>query len=151
MKLRHVIQDLIEEGRVKVDGHYTNNDHKAFQTPLPSYEKGEISKSNKINYTYTDDDNVIHMVEPCKPSINVITLRGFQRKTESSNVVTRNQAKLTLKGTSTSNTPATTTTMSKKVALPPMFNLVDQMQRTLAQISILELLKISPSHREFLD
>lgn len=86
--MRHVIQDLIEEGKVKVDGHHKKNDHKAFQTPLPSYEKGESSKSNKINYTYIDDDNVIHMIEPCERSINMITLKGVKNKIESSNVVT---------------------------------------------------------------
>lgn len=130
MKLIHVIQDLIEEGKVKVDGHHINNDHKAFQTSLPSYEKGESSKSNKINYTYIDDDNVIYMVEPCEHSINMITLKGVKKKINSSNDVTRSQEKLTLKGASTSNTPSTTKTTYKQVALPPKFNLMDQLQIT---------------------
>ena len=49
-----------------------NFNHKAFKTPLPEYEKGEFSQANKknhdakINYTYTNNDNVINMLEPTK-------------------------------------------------------------------------------------
>ena len=50
-----------------MDGHNKNIDHKAFKEPFPSYDKGESSKSkpnNKVNYTYSNNDNVINMVEP---------------------------------------------------------------------------------------
>lgn len=43
-KLKDVIQDLIEAGKVFIDGLVKNYNHKAFQQPLPEYEKGENSK-----------------------------------------------------------------------------------------------------------
>ena len=69
-KLKDVIQDLIEEGKVFTDGLTKNVDHKAFKQPLPKYDKGETSKANKknhnakISYAYADIDNVIGMLEP---------------------------------------------------------------------------------------
>ena len=66
-----MIQDLIEAGKVVIDGLVKNVDHKAFKQPLPKYEKGESSKAAakknhdaKINYTYANTDNLIAMLEP---------------------------------------------------------------------------------------
>ena len=63
-----------------MDGHKKNTDHKAFKEPFPSYYKGESSKSklhNKVNYTYSNDDNVITMVEPLDVEYcDVITIKG---------------------------------------------------------------------------
>lgn len=44
-KLKHIVQDFIESGKLQVDGLNTNADHKAFKEPLPNYDKGETSKS----------------------------------------------------------------------------------------------------------
>ena len=70
-KLKDVIQDHIEAGKVVTDGLVKNADHKAFKQPLPKYERGESSKAAtkknhdaKISYAYTDTDNVIGMLEP---------------------------------------------------------------------------------------
>lgn len=68
IRLKHVIQDLIENGKFFVDGLVNNYDHKAFKEPLPKYDKGEASTSKKdegakINYTYTNNSNVINMIE----------------------------------------------------------------------------------------
>ena len=67
INLHHKIQDLIDDGDIVVDGRNENINHKAFKEPFSSYEKGESSKwkpNNKVNYTYSNDENVINMVEP---------------------------------------------------------------------------------------
>ena len=78
--MRHKIQDLIDDGDIVVDGHNKNADHKAFKEPFPTYDKGESSKSkpyHKVNYTYSNDDNVINMVEPVGVEYcDVITVKG---------------------------------------------------------------------------
>ena len=65
-----------------MDGHNKNVDHKAFKEPFPTYDKGESSKEkphNKTNYTYSNDANVINMVEPVGVEYcDVITIKGKQ-------------------------------------------------------------------------
>lgn len=67
-KLKDVIQDLIDAGKVVTYGLVKNFDHKYFKQLLPEYEKGESSKVNKknhdakINYTYADTKNIINMI-----------------------------------------------------------------------------------------
>lgn len=57
MKHKHIIQDLIDNDKIKVYGHQSNNDHNEFKEPWPRYEKGESSdfKGNEINYAYKDN------------------------------------------------------------------------------------------------
>ena len=78
--LKDKIQDLIDDGELVVDGHNKNTDQKAFKEPFPTYEKGESSNTqthHKVNYTYTENDNIISMVEPVDEEChNVITLKG---------------------------------------------------------------------------
>ncbi len=99
-KLKDVIQDLIEAGKVVIDGLVKNTDHKAFQKPLPKYEKGETSrvaaKKNhdaKISYAYADTDNVISMLEPieyvCMTSSNNENWPNYDAEDEQPNVVLR--------------------------------------------------------------
>ena len=67
INLCHKVQDLINHGDIVVDGHNKNLNHKDLKEPFLSYEKGENSKHkshNKINYIYSNDDDVINMVEP---------------------------------------------------------------------------------------
>ena len=61
--------------------HNKNSDHQAFKDPFPPHEKGETSNTKnahaKVNYTYTINDNIIHMVEPIDDQYcNVITIKG---------------------------------------------------------------------------
>ena len=57
-RFKHIVQDLIENGKLEIDGLNTNSDDIAFKEPLSKYEKGEASqpKNGKaaINYTYTN-------------------------------------------------------------------------------------------------
>ena len=39
-KLKDIIQDLIKDGKIGVDGLIKNSDHKAFKEPLPKYNQG---------------------------------------------------------------------------------------------------------------
>ena len=51
------------------NGLVKNFDHKAFETPLLDYDKGESSQADKknhdakIHYTYATNDNVIDMIK----------------------------------------------------------------------------------------
>ena len=77
---------MIDDGDIVVDGHNKNFDHKASKDPFLAYEKGESSKpkpNNKLNYPYSNDDNVINMVEPMDfEYCDIITIKGKQEKTK---------------------------------------------------------------------
>lgn len=112
MKLKHEIQYLIDTGKIVIGNHMTNVDHKAFKDPLPTYEQGDSSKSKgraKFICTYANNDNMINMIESSQSEYcNVIIVKDKQHKTQTANVVTRTQKKVTLKGAS-SSTPNKTT------------------------------------------
>lgn len=205
MQLKHLIQDLIDNKTIFVEGLQTNNDHRAFKNPLPNYEKGESSSSNNkgknVNYVYdttslhievfddqthdkpyliaTDDpindsileheqdmiatennhhdiDTTPHQINDLVP-INLITSITtndnkindikIREKHENSpiNAITRGHAKVTLKGANPSTSKATIVVPSTQ------YNIVDQLKKIPAQISILELLKISLAHKEILE
>ncbi|GLJ28698.1 hypothetical protein SUGI_0565650 [Cryptomeria japonica] len=126
---------MIDNGVITVDGHTTNESHTAFKTLLPNYEKVELSTTNngkvkaKVNYAHTYD-NVV----------NVIVVKEKQNQ-EHAQAITRIKAKVVLPGPTTN----TSFTIAKQ------YNLVEQLQKTPAQISILELLKLSPAHKEILE
>lgn len=132
--MKHLIQNLIDNGTITVDGHKTNESHLAFKTPLPNYEKGEQSNPKydkgkaKVEYAYTYDD-----------VINVILVKD---KTPSKpiNIITRSKENVTFLGITNESTST-----SRK------YNLVEQLQKIPAQISILELLKVLPMHKEILE
>lgn len=107
----------------------------------------EVEKNNVIdNYTDTisiNDTvslNVIPNINTSDNQINVIKIRETQDY-QPVNATTRGQSKVILKG------------VSFKITTPPshQYNIMDQLQKIPAQISILELLKISPSHKEVLE
>lgn len=133
-RLKHLIQDLIDNGTITVDSHKTNESHLAFKTPLPNYDKGEPSQLKddkgkaKVNYTYTYDDVVNVIIVKDNPSSEPI------------NVITRSKEKVTFPGIA--KVPTSTS---------QQYNLVEQLQRIPAQISILERLKVSPMHEEILE
>lgn len=79
--MKHKVQDLIDSGDIVVDSHNKNLDHQAFKDPFPPHEKGESSNAKntnaKVNYTYTNDENVIGMIEPVGVEYcDVITIKG---------------------------------------------------------------------------
>lgn len=117
-----------------VDGHTTNESHITFKTLLPNYEKGKTSTTRdrkgkeKVNYAHTYG-NVV----------NVIVIKE-KSHSEPSHAITRSKAKVTLPKPTT-NAPSTSR----------QYNIVDQSQKIPTQISILELLKISPMHKEILE
>lgn len=102
----------------------TNSDHKVFKDPLPTYEQGDSSRSKegaKINYTYFNNDNVIHMIEPTRSkSCNVIIIKDNHDKSKSANVLTQDQGNMTFKRVASFSTdqPASSNeqTSSKELA-----------------------------------
>ena len=75
---------------------------------------------------------------------------------QSLNVVTRSQGPLIIKGPSSNKPSKSKKVQSKSVPSKPAinpkvnYNLVDQLQRTPTQISIFELLELSPKHKQVL-
>lgn len=132
MRLKHVIQDLIDDGVIKVDNPQNNKDHMTFKTPFFNHEKGEPSNSNQnnkrsnaeVNFSHTYDID-INSQSGYKNKINVIMVKDKQEK-ETSNVVTRRQAsKITLQGT----TPKTTC-LNQSSSFLRQYNLMNQLQKT---------------------
>lgn len=166
INLRHKIQDMIDNGDLVVDGHHKKSDHKAFKESFPPYEKGESSKpkpNNKVNYTYSNDDNVINMVEPVGfEYCDVITIKGKQYNTKSktpfvlkgptsnttdntssqqcANAVTCSHAKLVVKGPMPS-TPNPEQTKDKILAGPFGKGAKLTMNPNATSYSVLEQLK----------
>lgn len=108
------------------------------------------------------------MIESSQPKyLNVIIIKDKQNQAQLVNDVTRAQKKVTLQGASSSTSAQTTsnlptslnrqidtiTTKSNQLdsSSSTGYSIVKQLKRTNAQISILELLKISSVHREILD
>jgi hypothetical protein len=138
-ELRNLVQDLIDNGTITIEGHHTNNNHQAFKNPLPNYQKGE-SSNNKGKSVNNVEDNIICHIYVDDQQMNVIKIKERQEY-QQVNMTTRGKAKVVFKGTS-----------SNKVVPPPShYNIVDQLRKTSAQISILELLKISPIHKNILE
>lgn len=130
---------MIDKDIITIEGNQqTNADHQEFRNPLPNYQKGESSKK-EVNHI--KDDHIINHLYADDEWVNVIKVNQKVEYREV-NATTRAQAKVVLKGAS-----------SKSIESPPQhqYDLVNQLQKTPAQISILELLKISPAHKEILE
>lgn len=85
----------------------TNSNKKTFKDPLPTYEQGDSSKSKggaKINYTYTNNDNIINMLESSQSKYcNVIIVKEDKTKLREVNIVTHAQGKVIVKGVGSSS------------------------------------------------
>ena len=146
--LKGVIQKLINDGTIEVNNFSNNEDHTAFKNPFMSYEKGESSKANqnappqtKVNYVH-HNDNTIGMISEFDDTVNVIIVKD-KNKEKSSNTVTRGEAsKVILPG------PVTNPDHAAPSSSLPKYNLVNRLLKTLAHISIFELLQISLEHKE---
>ena len=75
-RFKHIIQDLIKNEKLEIDGLNNNAYHTAFKEPLPKYENGEASKPKNgkatINYTYANAENVANMVEVVEETFNMM-------------------------------------------------------------------------------
>lgn len=52
MRLKNIVQDMIDKGDIMVDDHKTNGDHEALKNPLPNYNKGGASTLNNTKETH---------------------------------------------------------------------------------------------------
>ena len=157
---------MLSNGLVK------NSNHKAFKTPLHNYDKCESSQADKknhsakIHYNYATNDNVTNMVKPvervfmmrpqreeeAKPNVPKIMLQmlyDLSPLSETLNDMTRGQAKVVLcmDQDPKPNLPSKSTGPLAMCS----YDLVHQLQKTPAQISIFELLELSPLHKEILE
>lgn len=63
MKLKNVVQDLIEVKQIEVEPQGGNKDLKMYTNMMPNHGKGKVKEINytKVNHTY--DANVIFFLE----------------------------------------------------------------------------------------
>lgn len=75
--LWNLLQDLIDNSTITIEGHHTNDDHQALKDPLPNYQKGETldSKAKNINNV---EDNIICHIYVDDQRVNVIKIKEKQ-------------------------------------------------------------------------
>lgn len=162
-RLKNIVQDLIDRGDIEIEGHSSNQEHEVFKEPFPKHDKGKGKVTDdQANYTrtsYNYDSTINHISmdnhistitiknkNPENSSLRPkIVLKGVGSSSTSTSEchVTTRRGKITLPGTSTKNTNLPST--------KPEYDLVEQLGKTPALISILELLRISPAHKDVLD
>lgn len=173
MKLKIYIQDLIDRGEIEVANAKPGNNNgklKMYQEPFLKNDKGKGLSSSTVNYDYTNHiasfDSLVGRIEPTDIHVNVITVQGANPLPSQSRP---NPARIVIQGAtpSTSYSPndCNVTTHQGRVTMqgdppppkpPPMssthrYDLLDQLGKTPAQISILEILKTSSIHKEILE
>lgn len=63
-RLKDVIQDLIDKGKIEVYGHTSNKEHAMFKKPFPKHDNGKDKIDNQANYTkmsYDYDSTINHI------------------------------------------------------------------------------------------
>lgn len=140
-KLKNLIQDPIDQGDITVDTNKSaNTNHTIFKDPFVKHDKGKASilgtQDNTTNYTKVLHDYTINAISAGdKIVFNIIV---NPRDKDCAIITCRST--VTLQGIP-SNTPLTAGN----------YNLVEQLKKTPAQISLFELLCILPNHRAILD
>ena len=92
--MKNVIQDLVESGEVKINGHTTNDTHTTFKDPLLDHEKWNSSnKKSYNNASYNEASfkyiNNISEGYPSQYYANVITF-NYEEESKNVNAITRN-------------------------------------------------------------
>lgn len=168
-QLKNLIQDLIEQRVMEVGGPQfpSNADHTIHKNPLQDHGSRNPSMSNANNNNNGANNVCIAYNYSSGPIINNIQMTDEEvctvtiRKDLECNVTTRG-GKVTIASPATPKQPKVRIA-SPSTSQPPShpqpkqsqpkahFNLIDQLGKTLAQILILELLRISPAHKAILD
>lgn len=140
MKLKNLIQDLIETKQIEVEPQGGNKDFKIYTDPMPDHGKGKAKETNytKVNHTY--DPNVIFFLEEV---VLVVTIKGTNVECG----VTTQGGKVTITGPSPSSSKAP----PKQKPNPDGYSVLEQLNKMPVQIYILDLLRISPTHKEILE
>ncbi|GLJ27782.1 hypothetical protein SUGI_0545240 [Cryptomeria japonica] len=134
-----------------------------FKEPLPKHDKGKAKATDdQTNYTrapYNYDSTINHISmdnyvstiiikdknpeNPTQRPKIVLEGVGYSSEPTSECHVTTYRGKITLQGAPAKNTASSST--------KPEYDLLEQLGKTPALISILELLRISPTHKSILD
>lgn len=162
-RLKNNIQDLIDRGDIEIEGHSSNQEHEMFKEPLPKHDKGKAKaiddQTNYTRATYNYDSTINHISMDNYVSTIIIKDKNPENSTQRPKIVlkyvgssseptsechvTTRRGKITLQGALAKNTASSST--------KPEYNLVEQLGKTPTLISILELLRISPTHKSILD
>lgn len=140
MRLKNLIQDLIDDKIINVEQPIGNQDLKIYTNPIPDHNKGNNhgkKKYGNVNHVYD------HVVESLDEWVTIVNIK---RAKADCGVTTRG-GKVTIVGPSQ---PSKAPTSNRK-SFPNSYNVLDQLKKTPAQISIMELLKISPTHKKILE
>lgn len=140
-KFKNLVQDLIDQGDITVDNNKAPNiDHTIFKDPFVKHDKAKASSSNAqnntVNYTNVVFDYSINTLSTRDEMVATIIVNPKNRDC----VVITRRSKVTLQGVPSNSPPPTSN-----------YNMVDQLKRTPAQISLFELLRISSAHKAVLD
>ncbi len=154
--MKHVIQDLIDDGVITVDPSLlaSNSDHTIFKYPLGNHDKEKPSSSNSnsqgnVNYTRTTYDYTINCFNESDLRISTFTLKAE----DPCCAVTTCYSKITLPGAPSRPAAPTRPTPPSRPTAPTSsdYSLFEQLEKTPALISILDLLRASPQHQKILD
>jgi len=151
MRLKHCIQDLIDKGGISFDEQpkqSPNSNLKAYKDPLPNHNKGKGSLSNQAYNIVPPPaffDSIVGRIEESSNHVNTIIIWAQTPDC----IVTTCHGRVSIRGAPTNDQLSTSAPTN-----PPSthkYNLLDHLDKTPAQISILELLHTSPLHKEVLD
>lgn len=141
MRLKNIIQDHIENDTISIEVPAKNWDLKIYKNPMPYHNKdnnnGKAKYYKNVQHTYSN------VVASCDSVIIVVTIKGPSAECG----VTMRHGKITVQGIPSQSRTQPTFPISN----PNKYNLLDHLKKTLAHISILELLRLSPAHREILE
>lgn len=75
-RLKNIIQDLIDKGKLVVDGHTSNEENVMFREPFPKHDKGKASKiENNVNYTTASYDYIVNHIS-MDNHVSTIIIKG---------------------------------------------------------------------------
>lgn len=139
MKLKNLIQDLIKAKQIEVEPQGGNKELKIYMNLMPNHGKGKAKEVDytKVNHTY--DANVIFFLE------EVVLVVNIKRPNAECGVTTQG-GKVTIARPS----PSSSRAPPKQKPNLDGYSVLEQLNKMPAQISILELLRISPMHKEIL-
>jgi len=136
------MQDLIKDNIINIDQPTKNQDLKIYENPMSNHNQGNNQGNNKGKQKYASANLVYEEIAGCVDEmVTVINFKGFNDDCG----VTTHGRNVTIEG-ALAKTP-----ISNTKSIPYDYNVIDELKRTLAQISIMELLKISAAHGKIFD
>lgn len=140
MRLKNLIQDLINDKFITIDQLAENQDLKIYMNPMSDHNKG--NNNGKVN-NYTNVNHICdHFVAYLDEFVTVVNIKGPRAEC---GVTTRNDM-ISIPGPS----PPPRESPANPKSNPNAYSILEKLKKTSTQISIMELLKILPAHTDIL-